>query len=195
VGLTYCADTSAATWIAQSQTPPEQLIFFGPAGYNAYARLRFIPDPRRPGQAEADVTIPDDHPCEISQARRVLHLLSRFTATPQQCYFCLWEGYSDIALPAWVRRGALVAMPHRRYALLHGSLADIDGWERDLDVDGPCPPPAFAWPADRSWCFASDVDPHWAGIGAGRVAIDALVHDPDIDVVPARPTEVPPAYC
>jgi hypothetical protein len=171
-----------------------QLILFGPAGYEAYARLRYIPDPSRPGQAEADVELPENHPSDITQARRALHLLSRFTATPQQCYFCIWEGYSDIELPASVRRGPLVNLPHRRYALLQGSLTDIDRWEKDLGVESPCPPPAFAWPADRSWCFASDVDPHWAGIGARQVAIDALVQEPEIDVVPARPDEVQPAY-
>jgi hypothetical protein len=55
-------------------------------------------------------------------------------------------------------------------------------------------PPAFAWPADHSWCFARDVDPHWAGIGAEKAAIDTLLNTPELDVVPAQPTEPQPTY-
>src|SRR4029453_17687814 len=70
--LSYLADTSAANWLLPTGTPSEQLIFFGPAGYQAYARLRFIPDPTGPGQDEGDADIPEDHPSDISQARRAL---------------------------------------------------------------------------------------------------------------------------
>jgi hypothetical protein len=192
--LRYCPDSTAANWLVRSETPPMQLISFGPAGYESFARLRFIPDPTRPGQAEADAELSDDHPSDIAQARRALHLLARFTATPEDCFFCLWEGYSDIELPPEAMRDSLVDLPHRRYALLRGSLDDIDGWEEDLGGGAPIPPPAFVWPADRRWCFTSDVDPHWAGIGAERAAIDALVNDPELDVVPARPTEPQPSY-
>ena len=55
-------------------------------------------------------------------------------------------------------------------------------------------PPAFAWPADHRWCFASNVDPHWAGIGSEQAAIDTLLNTPELDVVPAQPTEPQPTY-
>ena len=192
--LSYCPDTIAADWLVRSDTPAMQLITFGPASFEAFARLRFIPDPAGPGRAEADVDVPDDHPSDIEQARRALHLLARFTSTPEECHFCLWEGYSDVPLPPAGQRGPLVELPHRRYALLRGSLRDIDAWETDLGGGQPIAPPAFVWPADHRWCFVSDVDPHWAGIGAGPAAIDALVSDPQLDVVPARPAENQPRY-
>ena len=50
-------------------------------------------------------------------------------STPEECYFCVWEGYSDVSLRSDVRRGPLVEIPHRRYALFRGARADIDGWE------------------------------------------------------------------
>lgn len=84
--------------------------------------------------------------------------------------------------------------PHRRYFLLHGSLTDLDSWDETLGGAGSPPRPDFAWPADHSWCLASDVDPHWAGIGAGHAAIDSLLNDPELDVVPAQPTETQPTY-
>jgi hypothetical protein len=194
MALTYCQDTIAADWLVRSGTPVTSLTTFGPASFEAFGRLRFIPDPVAPGQGEAEVDIPAGHPSEIAQARRALRLLARFTSTPQDCYFCVWEGYSDIPLPPDVRHGPLVEIPHRRYALLRGALHDIDAWEVDLGAGQPVAPPAFVWPADRRWCFASDVDPHWAGIGAGQAAIDALIGDPQLDVVPARPAEEQPLY-
>jgi hypothetical protein len=87
----------------------------------------------------------------------------------------------------------MVTIPHRRYFLLHGSLADLGSWDETLG-GGYVPPPAFAWPADHNWCLASDVDPHWAGIGAEQAAIDTLLNAPELDVVPAQPTEPQPTY-
>lgn len=189
--LRVSADTSAAEWLLRSGTPWSRLVDFGPAGFEAYARLRFIPDPVRRGQAEGDAGIGADHPSDFAQARRAVHRLAPFTATPEECWFCVWDGYSDVELPI---AGPLVELPHRSYLLLRGALSDIDDWERTLGRWPPYPPPAFLWPADHSWCFASDVDPHWAGIGAARAAVDALLADPELDVVPARPDEPKPRY-
>ena len=194
MALRFCSDPSAANWIARSGTPWSQLVTFGPEGFEAYARLRFIPDPRGPGQDEGDSGIAADHPSDFAQARRAIHRLTPFTSTPQEAWFCVWDGYSDVELPPEVKRGPMVVLPHRRYALLRGSLSDLDDWESTLGPTPPYPPPAFVWPADHSWCFTSDVDPHWAGIGGGKAAIDALLDDPDLDVVLARPDEPQPAY-
>jgi hypothetical protein len=95
--------------------------------------------------------------------------------------------------PEW-RRGPLVDVPHRRYVLLRGPLDAIEAWETELGSGHPIAPPAFVWPADRRWCFTSDVDPHWAGIGAEQRAVDALVAAPHLDVVPAHPAATPPRY-
>lgn len=86
---------------------------------------------------------------------------------------------------------APVAVPNRAYFLFHGPLADAYSWE-DVEVwAGQTrlrpPHPAFVWPADHAWCVASDVDPHWSGIGADTHVIDQLVADPRLDVVSADP--------
>ena len=189
--LRFCRELGAAEWITRSATPFPQLVTFGPAGFEAYARLRFIPDPDRPGQAEADAVVPDDHPSDLAQASRALHRLAAFTSTPEDCYFCVWDGYSDIPLPPGL---PLIDLPHRSYALLRGPLDAVDAWADELGGGLPVAPPAYAWPADRRWCLTSDVDPHWAGIGAQRAAVEALLADPELDVVPARPDEDQPAY-
>jgi hypothetical protein len=107
--LEYCNDVSAANWIVQAHIPWEHLVNFGPPGFPAYARLRFIPDPTTPGEEEADVDVADDHPSNMQQTRRALDHLRRFTATPEDCYFCVWEGYSHYFPPS-VLAGPMVTI-------------------------------------------------------------------------------------
>src|SRR5215213_5019334 len=106
---------SAADWIVQAQIPWKQLVYFGPPDFPAYARLRFIPDPTKPGQEEADANVAEDDPSDIKQTRRAFLHLRRITATPENCYFCVWEGYSGLNVPPSVLRGPMVTIPHRKY--------------------------------------------------------------------------------
>ena len=69
--------------------PWEQLVTFGPAGFPAYGRLRLLPDPAYVGQSENDVDVAHS---ETAQLRVVLGTLTRHTRTPDDCYFCLWDG-------------------------------------------------------------------------------------------------------
>ncbi|MDG4788800.1 hypothetical protein O7626_23220 [Micromonospora sp. WMMD1102] len=57
--LNLCPDVSAADWLTQGHLPWQQLVLFGPAGFDTYARLRLLPDPIRPGQSENDVEADD----------------------------------------------------------------------------------------------------------------------------------------
>jgi hypothetical protein len=232
VTLTFCRDRSAAAWIADSDLPWDRLVCFGPAGFDAYARLRFLPDPVRPGQSENDADSdgrPDPMPA-------LLEVLGAHTATPDACFFCVWEGFGQAtagtggavltrdavyrdddqpgtgrwqadARPGWAPRPAAssstprpptVVVPHRAYWMFRGPLADVGTWDAAEDwpgdhrLDGV--EPAFVWPADRAWCVARDVDPHWAGIGGTRSLISQLAGDSRLDVVPADPTEEQPRY-
>jgi hypothetical protein len=187
-------DLSAADWIADGDADPQRLVTFGPAGFEAYARLRFIPDPYTLGLSEADVVLPEDHPSDIEQARVVLRALSGDDPAATPCFYCVWDGYAGSFLDPELVREPLLALPHRKYVLFAGVLSDIERWEEEFGGGQPCPPPAFAWPTDRRWCFASDIDPHWAGIGASAGAIASLAGRADVDVVRASRTECPPAY-
>lgn len=93
---------------------------------------------------------------------------------------------------------APVVVPNRAYFLFHGKLADSRNWD-DVELwAGQTrlrpPHPAFVWPADHAWCVASDVDPHWTGIGADTHVIDQLARDARLDVVPADPDADQPSY-
>jgi hypothetical protein len=223
VVLTPCTDLSAASWIVASDRPWEQLVSFGPAGFPAYARLRFLPDPTYEGQSENDVKLDAHAPPEAAQLRAVLEVLTPHTRTPDDCYFCLWDGWSsDIeggdgarildwqsrtvrrgpqsapAFPRSVLDGPKVVVPTRAYYLFRGAASDVDDWGAAEMWPGQprtdMPPAAFIWPADHAWCIANDVDPHWAGIGADVSAIDQLLADPRLNVVLADPRENQPSY-
>jgi len=185
---------SAADWLAATNVDPVRLITFGPAAFDAYGRLRYVPDPDVPGLSEADVFLPEDHPSDIRRARIVLKSLARYTQSTERCFYCVWDGYVGSFLDPELTRGPLVVLPHRQYVLFTGDLSEIERWEQEFGGGEPCPPPAFAWPADRRWCFTSDVDPHWAGIGASSAAIESLIARSDVDVVRASPDRAPLGY-
>ncbi|HTE72800.1 MAG TPA: hypothetical protein VK640_06335 [Actinomycetes bacterium] len=193
--LSPSRDASAADWIVRSDLPWARLVTLGPAGFDAYARLRFLPDPVRRGQVEFDLH-PDGRPPD--QAARLLAVLAGHTATPDDCLVAVWDGLG--APPPGTDAPAVVVgpaerAPHRSYRLFRGLLADLldttHEWPGTHLVDGL---PAFVWPADQAWCVARDVDPHWAGIGGTAHLLSRLLTDPGLDVVPADPAEEQPAY-
>ncbi len=192
VQLRHGADIAAAERI--SGWSFEDLVNFAPSGFEAYARLRFIPDPTRPGQNEAEFELPADHPTDHEQARQALEHLARYTATADHCYFCIWDGYGDLNLSESLGEPTVLHLPDRSYTLMEGPLEALDTWETDLGRGGPLVPPALIWPADHSWCFVKDVDPHWAGIGASTEAIRQLLDDPALDIVTADPHDPQPSY-
>jgi hypothetical protein len=191
VHLRHARDLEPAAWI--SDLTFVEATTFGPSGFAAYARLRYIPDPTRPGQSESDVEVSEDHLCDLDQARLALAHLAPHTESAELCYFGLWDGYGDDKLAVGPGARVMLDLPHRRYLLMEGSLDALKVWETDLGRGGLLVPPAFVWPADHAWIFVSDVDPHWAGIGASRAAIENLMGDPVLDVVAADP-DLPQPY-
>ncbi|MET4168847.1 hypothetical protein ABID74_004931 [Gordonia terrae] len=81
-------------------------------------------------------------------------------------------------------------IPNRSYYLLHGPLSDFGRWGVRETGHNPA---SFVWPADHAWCIASDVDAHWAGIGANAETIADLLTHTDLDIVTADPDSGAPA--
>jgi hypothetical protein len=217
--LTFCSHVSPADWITTSRLPWKRLVTFGPESFAAHARLRFLPDPAYLGQSESDVESDESH-CESAQLPVLYELLAAHTRTPDDCYFCLWEGFGDLygksvhrtlvlktstyrrwtaapAFPLSVLEGRRVVVPHRTYLLFRGPLSSAGQWGAAETLPGQPReylPTAFAWPADHAWCVVHDVDPHWAGIGADAPVIDQLVAEPRLDVVRADPNAAQPSF-
>lgn len=154
--LTFCWDLTSADWIVHSDLPWQQLVGFGPAGFDAYARLRFLPDPARPGQSETGV----DPQWRTGQVPTLLEVLATHTTTPDSCYFCVWDGFGSSGSATGddavylddgcggVQRGDAepgfaplpvvspttsqvpkVMVPNRSYWLFRGPLTDAGTWD------------------------------------------------------------------
>jgi hypothetical protein len=155
------------------------------------------------GPQEGSLYLPD---------AEVLAAIGRdWTATPEDCWFCVWDGFgwdapSTVAVlaetghpgeiiqeprrdpvPGPVREGPRVHLPHRDYLLYSGpaeavvTLASLDG------TWGQCP--NIWWPADRAWCVASEIDLQWTYVGGPRGLIDAVLADDRIEALPAAPDD------
>lgn len=213
--LTHCTDTSPADWLTARDEEWFELVSIGPSGFEAYARLRFIPDPLFEGQSANDAFTSENHPRDEDVVALVCDVLATETTTPDDCYFCLWDGWPlgpepgkswifdyetgrvtpgapvAPAFGADILDGPLVRVPNRDYLLFHGPISDVNQWG---SADDDMQPASFIWPADRAWCFTCDVDPHWACIGGSRRAIDRLVADTRFDCVPNEYGTWPPTY-
>ncbi|MDJ0313453.1 hypothetical protein [Arthrobacter sp. H35-D1] len=190
--LTPAPDARAARWITAVEVPWQQLVGFGPSGFQAYARLRFIPDPVHAGQSESDApAVPAALP-ETEQLQAAVSALLRCTTTADELFFCFWDGWG------FELTGAGVDVPNRSYFLFEGSVAPSGAWDLAPANRAPGqqwnPDPSFIWPADHTWCIANDVDPHWAGIGASPEAIQRLLADERLDVIPTDPAAAQPHY-
>lgn len=79
-------DPSDADWIVNSAGPWQQLVCFGPEGFEAYARLRFLSDPVLEDMREADAQ-PETELSESAQLRIAVSVLARHTRTPEELCF------------------------------------------------------------------------------------------------------------
>jgi hypothetical protein len=153
--LRFEPDSSLADWFARRDEPWGELVTMGPAGFESYARVRYLQEDR------------------ISQrvlfARLRVHLAGR-TNTPDDCFHGLWAGavyrmHEDRArgispwFPGSVLTGPKVRIPNREYL----------------------PAPHLLWPADHRWFVATDVDSDFTWVGGSQGLIDAVITDPKLD--------------
>jgi hypothetical protein len=107
-------------------------------------------------------------------------LLRERTATPEQCWFCIWEGFGGLDLGGRRR----VHLPQRDYALYGGpiemALASLEPLLAGDENDGPDETgirqsPNLWWPEDRSWFVATEIDFAWTYVGGTEATIQAIL--------------------
>lgn len=94
------------------------------------------------------------------------------------------------------RLGPWLELPHREYVLLDADLVELtdEGWTTAAGLgsqDDPLPAadltPNLLWPADHSWCVATEIDFDSTLVGGSRALIDAVLADPVLDAVEVGP--------
>lgn len=192
------SDRTPAEWIAASEEHWWTLVTLGPPWFDAYARLRFIPDPAYAGQSENEIVRRREVPSDIDQLRIAVGRLLQRSDPPAEGYALMWDGWGQDAFPAPMLRTPRVVIPNREYYLCRVSLPDFvsgvmeESWQ--ARTKRPMPVPSFLWLSNRSWCVTKDVDSHWAGIGGLRDRIGQLLTDPSLDVVPVKKKDKLPFY-
>lgn len=115
-------------------------------------------------------------------AEVLAELLRTGTATPDQCWFCVWDGYGWLT----VHEGARVRLPSRDYLLYRGPVEAV------VATVGPAGDQQTAnlwWPEDRAWCVATEIDLPWTYVGGQAGLIERLLSDDRIEALPAEPED------
>ena len=110
----------------------------------------------------------------------LVDLLRERTATPEQCWFCVWDGWGGVDHGGRAR----VHLPQRDYALYGGpiemALASLEhprfGEDDDEEWDDArnYRSPNLWWPEDRTWFVATEIDFAWTYVGGS----EATTSDP-----------------
>jgi hypothetical protein len=131
---------------------------------------------------------------------RLRDLLARYASTPDQVWFCVWNGFGDLKIhpegSAILTTGRLtrkrrrarrpppaptLQLPNRAYYLFSGPIRGIGesmraGWQSAN----------LLWPEDRAWCVATEIDFAWTHIGGGEALIQGLIKDPALEAMAAQ---------
>ncbi|WP_223111075.1 MULTISPECIES: hypothetical protein [Aeromicrobium] len=204
--LRHDPDVASADWFVRSEADWRTLATQGPAGFEAYATVRY--DDGESEQYRSDTAL----------MALVVELAAGYTRTPDDVFFGLWDGWGEltdqgraysVVRSNWLRdlwfrptpprnrpafseevtEGPRVDLHgERSYLLFRGPAADVGQWGAQpyaTDVERPLPPASLTWPADHAWFIAADVDTSWLCVGGTQQLIDAVLARPDLDAAPA----------
>ncbi|MDE0661786.1 MAG: hypothetical protein OXI79_19295 [Gammaproteobacteria bacterium] len=134
----------------------------------------------RPG--DAWITGPREGSLQPDLARTLQGVLARATEDSVPCWFGIWEGFGYLTEAQ--RAAPAVEAPGRRWHLFR---APLDQFERSFGEDWFEHQTAnLAWPENRSWCLATEIDAEVTYVGGTKDLISAILDEPGLEAVPAR---------
>jgi hypothetical protein len=128
---------------------------------------------------------PEEGTLERDECEAVGDVLSRFTTTPDSCWFGIWEGYGSDRLRALGTHAPRVRHDNRDYLLFHGPVTAATAFH----VDERFQSPTMWWPDDRAWFVSTDLDDRSSYLGASPEAVQALIGQPDLEVLECEPDQ------
>lgn len=140
---------------------------------------------------------PDQGTLYVADAEVLASLLRQWTTTPEECWFCLWDGFgwenirtlvptgqtSDALpdpIPAWVRQGPRVCLPNRDYLLYSGPTGAVTA---SVSLADSGQTPNLWWPEDRAWCVATEIDLASTYVGGPGAMVEQLLTDDRIEAI------------
>lgn len=165
-------DGSAAAWLFRGNADWWDLARYGPPGFEAYVRIDFEPGTGGAEDAAGHDAVQDGG-AGYDAVAQALAVLAAHTGST--------TGYAAVG-EGWGGRGPapiapVVDIPNRRMLLFAGMIDELRfapaaAWR---ESGGSFVPPHLAWPADRAWCLACEVDEDIAfSVGCTAAAARAL---------------------
>jgi hypothetical protein len=126
-------------------------------------------------------TPPDGGSLSEDECAAVADVLAGHTATPDECWFCMWEGYGTAwaVLNRLAERAPRVMLEHRNCLLFRGPVRAATAFRSEPWFQSP----TLWWPTDGAWCVASELDIYSTYVAAAPAAIQALIANPDLEVL------------
>ncbi len=128
---------------------------------------------------------------ELNQVQLALlaKLFQAHTAAPQDIFQAVWVGWGGFepgrgSIPAGYGPSLTVAKGLRAYWVFRGSITELvrPPWF-DEEMGRSAQTPNLAWPADRSWCMATEIDFDSTLVGGTAQLIAAVVHSPGLEAL------------
>lgn len=146
------------------------------------------PGSPRPGAGQ----LPQQGSLWAPDAEAIAALARDWTATPDDCWFCVWDGFGWAGddggpVPPGVTAGPRVTLAERSYLLYGGPAEDVAALAGLPGTGGQCP--SLWWPADRAWCVATDIDLPWSYLAGPRGLIDAVLASDTVEALPSGPDD------
>jgi hypothetical protein len=229
----WSSDVQSADWLVQRLTTGQLVVgAVVPTGFAGYVRLlhpAHTPDGTRvrwaslaaraqralaPSTSFAAIQrdsgwqgdLPREGSLPADEVDALAGVLASFTATPQRCWFGVWDGYGwlypDRSVSRLARSGAAappplpgstapetaprVRAPNRDYLLYTGPLKAVNA----LLVPPWSQSPNLWWPDDHTWCVGSEIDLDSTYVGGPSPLVDRLLADPRFEAVTVQPTDL-----
>ncbi len=129
---------------------------------------------------------PEEGSLPQPEARTLATILRDHTATPDECWFAIWDGYGHEGEPP---PGLELLDASRQMAVLHGP---IDAAEARFGATPHRPRGGYSanlwWPEDHTWCVATDIDHKTTYVGGSTACIDSILTDPHLEAFPVPDT-------
>lgn len=171
-----------------------------------------LPEHAPPGPAPWEGDGPQEGTLSAADGAVLAELLRAYTDTPEECWFCLWDGFGwDTAVrfgfeaddtgavaegsvtrgavgegdpvPEAVRAGPRVELPYREYLLHTGAVEQALAFVPEQGQTAN-----LWWPRDRAWCVGSEIDLPFTYVGGSRELIDRLTADPRLEAQRVEPS-------